>query len=39
MKIAHEVIALLQTETVEEPSLHHDLGDEAIVGRGHDIPK
>ena len=33
----HEAIALLETGTVEELSLDHDLGDETIVGSGYDV--
>jgi hypothetical protein len=34
---ASEAIELLKTGTVEEISLDHDLGDEKIVGTGHDV--
>jgi hypothetical protein len=36
---AWEAIEFLETGKVEEISLDHDLGDEQIVGTGHDVIK
>jgi hypothetical protein len=37
VKTAQETIALLETKTVKELDLDHDLGDEKIVGSGYDV--
>jgi Cyclic-phosphate processing Receiver domain len=34
---APEAIAILETRAVDEVSLDHDLGDEAVVGTGYDV--
>jgi hypothetical protein len=36
-KNVSETVLLLQTRTVDEMSLDHDLGDESVVGKGYDV--